>query len=278
MPPVSVCRQILPIAGGEMKTPLFFTGIYILFLAFSVSAQNEDPYRLRSLRKNKTVRNPSFKATAKKNGLFTKADWQALIDARWGEGLSTEQKLQIFDAFWSRIDRYSAAFPNTEVDWSALRDRYRKEVEAGVSRGRFDAIINHMALVMHEGHTYAFENEIHNDTLAPGVPLMVGSPTYQNNHFGAALTLLPDSSLLVYDAIEDHPLGLEPGDRVLGYDGVPWKKLYKELLSYELPVKWLFYGSIKESDEHTWMTAAGENWLRVLTAALSMAAGWQAVS
>ena len=79
-------------------------------------------------------------------------------------------------------------------------------------------------------------------------------------------------------AIEDHPLGLEPGDRVLGYDGVPWKKLYKELLSYELPVKWLFYGSIKESDEHTWMTAAGENWLRVLTAALSMAAGWQAVS
>ncbi len=31
-------------------------------------------------------------------------------------------------------------------------------------------------------------------------------------HFGASLSLLPDSSLLVYDVISNHPLGLERGD------------------------------------------------------------------
>jgi len=237
--------------------------LIILFLSIITSgayAQETNGYDILSLKMTARVKNPEFQQSLKKRGHNSNTDWQALIDVRWGTGLSTNEKLQIFDRFWKRIDENFAGFPNSNVDWSALRDRYRKEVESGVSRGRFNAILNHMALALHERHTFAFENAIHSDVLEPGVPLMVGSPTYAYNHFGAALTPLQDSSLLVYSVLPNHPLGLELGDRVLGFDGKPWKILYQELLSYELPVTWLFFGSTKESDEHTWLTAAGENW------------------
>ena len=39
----------------------------------------------------------------------TKGEWQELIDARWGPGLPTEQKLQIFDSYWNRIDQQFAS-------------------------------------------------------------------------------------------------------------------------------------------------------------------------
>jgi len=61
------------------------------------------------------------------------------------------------------------------------------------------------------------------------------SPSWDNG----PLRRLPDSgadgSLLVYKVAAAHPLGLEPGDVVLGYEGVAWKDLYPALLEAELP-------------------------------------------
>ncbi len=48
-------------------------------------------------------------------------------------------------------------------------------------------------------------------------------------HFGAVLTVLPDSSLLVIRSIEAHPLDLQPGDIILGYEGISWKIIVNEL-------------------------------------------------
>jgi hypothetical protein len=80
-------------------------------------------------------------------------------------------------------------------------------------------------------------------------------------HFGASLTPLPDDSLLVIRVLPDHPLGLEVGDIVLGYDGVLWKDLYPQLLEAELPVgvTWV-WGSTDESMEHCMLMSAGMNW------------------
>src|SRR5262245_45361917 len=71
-------------------------------------------------------------------------DWRQAIDTLWGEGLPTETKLSIFDEFWRAVDWNFACFQGIDVDWTALRDRYRPEVAAGVSRGRFAAIMNHL--------------------------------------------------------------------------------------------------------------------------------------
>jgi hypothetical protein len=104
-----------------------------------------------------------------------------------------------------------------------------------------------------------FDNDIYYTTQAPGVPLMtVGRWGYQN-HFGAALTPLPDSSLLVYCATPDHPLGLAPGDIVLGYDNILWKDLYPQLLEYELPI-YGYWGSSPSAFTHSLLMSAGLNW------------------
>jgi hypothetical protein len=83
---------------------------------------------------------------------------------------------------------------------------------------------------------------------------------FNNSHFGATLTPLRDSTLLVYKSFPNHPIGLLPGDIVLGYEGVPWKNLYKRLLEAELPIKFGITGSTSEAWEHIYLSSAGLNW------------------
>ena len=187
-------------------------------------------------------------------------DWAALIDETWGKGQSTKAKLWTFDRFWSTIDKSFACFQDIEVDWDALRAQYRPEIEEGVSRGRFAAIMNRLSLALMEAHTMANDKLVQWRTpSAPGVPLLHVGGWGRDAHFGAGLTPLPDKSLLVYKTVLAHPLGLEPGDIVLGYEGRPWSELWPELLSFGLPVTGS-WGSSPLTYEHAWMMAAGLNW------------------
>jgi hypothetical protein len=235
---------------------------FCIIFTFSLSAYTQNKQFPVKIRSHEIIRekSPEFKQTYKKKGLLNKEEWQALIDERWGEGKATSQKLQIFDNYWNRIDQHYAGFQNLKIDWEAIKQKYRPEIETGVSRGRFCAILNHMSFILNEGHSVVYDKEVYNDVLEAGVPLLVADGGFFNDHFGASLTPLEDSTLLVYKAVENHPLGLEPGDRVLGYEGSPWKDLYKQLLSYELPMTTMYFGSHRQSSEHILLTAAGENW------------------
>ncbi len=99
-----------------------------------------------------------------------------------------------------------------------------------------------------------------NTSLDPGIPLLYVGGWGLNTHFGACLTPLPDGSLLVYKSLSDHPLGLVPGDLVLGYDGVPWKILYEQLIAAQLPIAGNWWGSCESAYEHSWLISAGMNW------------------
>ena len=46
----------------------------------------------------------------------------------------------------------------------------------------------------------------------------------------------------------------------MGYDGIPWKVLYKELLKREFPIALTLWGSNDKSFTHSWLTGAGKNW------------------
>jgi len=187
-------------------------------------------------------------------------EWAALIDETWGKGQRTKAKLWTFDRFWSTIDKSFACFQDIEVDWDALRAQYRPEIEEGVSRGRFAAVMNRLSLALMEAHTKAIDKLVLWRTpSAPGVPLLHVGGWGRDSHFGAGLTPLPDKSLLVYKTVPAHPLGLEPGDIVLGYEGRPWSELYQELLSLGLPVTGS-WGSSPVTYEHAWLMAAGLNW------------------
>jgi len=194
-------------------------------------------------------------------GHYSRADWQALIDSVWGPGLPTSQKLEIFDTAWDTINAKYGAFQNIDVNIDSLRDLYRPEIENGVSRGSA-GIMSHFALAMKECHTVILDVPVSWGTpITPGIPLFVIGPWYNNGRFGASLTPLPDSSLLVYRSLDNHQLGIVEGDIVLGYDGIPWKQLYKELLTAQLPISlnWV-WGSNDKSINHCILSSAGLNW------------------
>ncbi|MCW8818216.1 MAG: S41 family peptidase [Ignavibacteriaceae bacterium] len=198
----------------------------------------------------------------KSPGHYTKKDWQALIDSVWGPGLPTSEKLAIFDSAFNQIDWWYGAFMNLDVDIDSLRDLYRPEIQNGVSRGRFAAIMNYFSMALKDAHTMIIDIPVNWGTYPqPGISLFVIGTWINNFYFGANLTPLPDSSLLVYKALSNHTLGLVEGDIVLGYDGVPWKVLYKELLDAQLPIlpTWV-WGSTDESMTHIFLQSAGLNW------------------
>lgn len=194
-------------------------------------------------------------------GQYTKAHWQEIIDSTWGHGLPTAEKLQIFDVACDYIDDGYGAFVNYNVNIDSLRNLYRPEIEEGVSRGRFAAIMNFLAYALKDAHTSIDCLPVNGDTeLQPGIPLFVIGAWGNQRHFGAGLTPLPDSTLLVYKVVPNHPLDLQPGDIVLGYDGILWKQLYEQLLDAQLPLRNYLIGSNDESATHILLQSAGLNW------------------
>lgn len=191
----------------------------------------------------------------------SRSDWANAIDETWGNGLPVSEKLQIFETFWNTVDWYFACFQDLNVDWDSLRSAYRDEILDTVSRGRFAAIMTHLSLALKEAHTNCEDSYVcHNSAPSPGMPLFMVGAWGNCRHFGAGLTPIEDSTLLVYKVIDDHPLGIVPGDIILGYDGIPWKLLYQELLNSQLPLGGNWWGCSPSAYSHSFLMSCGMNW------------------
>jgi hypothetical protein len=189
--------------------------------------------------------------------------WSDLVDDAWGPGPPTAEKLRVFDQAWTELDERYGAFMNLDVDLDALRDVYRQEIADGVSLGRWVAILNRLSFAMLDVHTVIQHRQVNLGTQEPypGLPIIVAGAWLGTWHFGASLTPLPDESLLVIRVLPNHPLGLEVGDIVLGYDGVLWKDLLPQLLVSDLPITGAWaWGSTLESMRHCLLMSAGMNW------------------
>jgi hypothetical protein len=197
-------------------------------------------------------------------GHYSKKDWMRVIDTVWGEGLNNYYKAMLFGIFWSTIDSSYACFHNlgnvNNQIWSDIRLTYYPLIYQGISRGRFSGIMSYLSLMFRDIHTKAIDNEVNSTALEPGVPLFYIGGWYDNSHFGAGLTPLPDSNLLVYDVVPLHPLGLERGDIVLGYDRIPYKLLFNEILDIQMPVTGWAIGNSPSAYLHSILNAAGMNW------------------
>jgi len=192
---------------------------------------------------------------------FSTEEWRSIIDATWGEGIETSAKQLIFDRWWNEVNLNFGAFLNLDFDIQEFKNQYRPEIQGGVSRGRFAAIMNHFGYRLQELHTYLWDTPVRAAPRRKGIPLLWVGQWGSNPGFGAILTPLADSSLVVYQVLPDHPIGLEAGDVVLGYDGVLWKDLWPRLMEAELP---LVLNSVNAGNEEgNWyyhMQAAGLNW------------------
>lgn len=225
-----------------------------MLILFAVLMQFDSGYTQTN---NIRIESPAHKSP----GHYSKSDWAALIDSRWGTGLPTADKLVIFDNYWNEMTRNFGAFQNLEVNVDSLHDLYRAEVEGGVSRGRFAALMNHFTLAFNDAHSRIRDNPVNGSALQPGTPLMVIGAWSRNTHFGATVTPLADSTLVVYKVRNNHPIGLELGDVILGYDGVLWKDLQEHLLESQLPLLLNpLHGSTESATTHLIQIAAGLNW------------------
>ena len=181
------------------------------------------------------------------------------VDAFWGEGVTTDQKLAVFTTTWQAVDENFACFSNLDVDWQAVKTRYLDEISQGVSKGRFHGILMAMARELRDMHSLFIDVEVYGTFPAPGVPLMVVRGWGDFSSFGAGLTPLPDQSLLVYKTMANHPMGLVPGDVVMGFDGQLWRDLYPQLLNAEVPITGVWYNA-PSAYRQSMLNSAGHNW------------------
>ena len=190
-----------------------------------------------------------------------KYDWRARVDSLWGT-VPASDELRTFDSLWTLIDQKFACFQNLELDWNAIKIKYRPEIEKGVSRGRFSAILSQMSVALMEPHTRLGDVGVSNVNRGiPGIPILFCGAGGNDRSFGAGLTSLYDSTILVYMSVPSHPFGLVRGDVILGYDGVPWKILYQQLLKMEVPIPLTSYwGGNINAFTHCWLQSAGRNW------------------
>lgn len=62
----------------------------------------------------------------------------------------------LFDQLWGEFDRHYAFFVAKGVDWDALRDRYRPEVDAGTTDGELLDVFSRMLDQLEDGHVSVF--------------------------------------------------------------------------------------------------------------------------
>jgi len=133
-------------------------------------------------------------------------------------------------------------FPNLSINWTPCALSTGPQIGSGLSRGGSLGLMTRMWLALQEMHTSVTDEIV--DTTFGGSPISYGN-TRGSPPFGYRDKLVgfargprysnANSSGLVYRVAPGNPLGLEPGDLVLGYEGIPWKRLYGRLLDYGLP-------------------------------------------
>jgi hypothetical protein len=241
------------------------TLLFIAFLLFQfiVEAQQitrEQTYEPIFFKVNS--HDPNFKNLPQKSFYKSKADWQYIIDTTWGPGLPLAQKQQIFNSYVSKLEEKFDGFESlgfTPATWDTFKTHYFFKIDSSTSRGKFSAIMSHLTLALRDLHTYAFDDVVLNTPLNPKVPLLILGGWLNVEHFGAVLTCSPDSLITVLRVVDNHPLNLEAGDIILGYDGVKWTDILVELLQAELPIlPW--GGGSASSYNDALLLSAGMNW------------------
>jgi hypothetical protein len=243
------------------KLTSFFLMCLFAGQAFSqIRSENPDPFLFRPVTHSGNLKSSENKLQGK-SFYQSKSDWQTIIDTTWGPGLPLNEKLAIFDTYTGDLTARFAGFIQLGIDpteWDSIKSSYRSRIDSSTSKGAFAALMGHLVYDLHDGHVRACDTTVLYTKLNPGIPILVIGAG-EISHFGAVLTVLPDSSLLVLRTIDEHPLGLQPGDIVLGYEGVPWKSLVDELLGSGIPLL-AWSRDAKSALRYHELVSAGMNW------------------
>jgi len=220
-----------------MKNFLLFA-VAICYFQLSIYPQILTEQTQEPIFFNVRSHDPNIQELPPKSFYESKSDWQYIIDTTWGPGLPLAQKRQIFNAYVTKLEEKFDGFLSlgfTDTSWNSFKQHYFSKIDSNTSRGRFSAIMYYFSSHLQDGHTYAYDKGVVETPLNPGIPVLIFGHKFSIKHFGAVTTVLEDSTTLVLRVVDNHPLNLEPGDIILGYEGVMWKDIVQELIEAELP-------------------------------------------
>ncbi len=198
------------------------------------------------------------KTTSGTGPVFDTTQWNHRVDSTWGAGWPDSVKLSVLNMFWGHIDSLYPCFVHLpSYNWDSIVSSMQAQITAGgVSEGKYASMINYLLSLMNDGHSNFYDYMVNYPyAIYPGLPLFRG----ESGKLGACVTTLNDTTALVYSAFPGHPFGLEPGDIILGYNGIPWTRLVQIILGYNLPNS-VYKGSTDSAMYHRYIQAAGENW------------------
>ena len=243
--------------------------VFLLFSAFGIQAQNQQTeVNNKNFNPDRPFffspknHDPNFLKSGKiseKSFYQRKSEWQHFIDSTWGPGAPLAKKLQIFNSYAKKIHDESDVLCFLNMNWDSLYNHYLNQITESTSKGAFSSIMSHFSYDLKDVHTIALDSTVVLSSLNPGVPVLWMGSYLGIEHFGAVTTVLPDSTNLILRVVPNHPLNLEPGDIILGYEGIPWKNLVRELLDGGLPMHALTGGS-RTTDTYENLCGAGLNW------------------
>jgi hypothetical protein len=206
---------------------------------------------------------PNFRDFPQKSFYESRNNWQDIIDSTWGPGLPLHEKQNLFTQYANILHDKFDGFLSLGMDWQdwyALRDSFFQRIDSTTSRGGFCALMNYFSFHFKDCHTLALDEQIFlNTPLNPGTPVLFAASFITVEHSGVVVTVLADSSVLVLRVMPNHPLGLQPGDIIFGYDGVPYQTAIRELMQAELP-GWLPWVGAESAVFHSMMMGALMNW------------------
>jgi hypothetical protein len=160
------------------------------------------------------------------------------VDERWGTAPDVATRLEHFDSLWAHIGSTYAGFTTLPLlDWDAVRETYRPKFENAERHGRFFTLTAELMHLVHDVHSVIWSKRVCDTPRSERPPLFAryDYTIASAGLFGVCGTPLDDDRLLVYHVEPDNPAGLEPGDLILGYDGVPWSELATALEACHIP-------------------------------------------
>ncbi len=203
--------------------------------------------------------NSNIKSFPQKSFYQSRDDWQYIIDTTWGPGVPIVEKLAIYNTYAQKVHDEFDGLLSLGLDFDSLYYYYLPKITDSTSAGAFAAIMAHFAYNLEDLHTRATYNIIQQTPLNPGAPILILGSYSTVEHFGAVTTILPDSTTLVLRVVPGHPLNIEPGDIILGYEGIPWKNLVPELIDAGLPIIGRT-GGCHSAKTYLALSCAGMNW------------------
>jgi len=224
--------------------------------------ESQQPVILKPVNHQKDFKT-KFRILEQNSFYQSKDQWQTIIDSTWGPGIPYSEKIEIFNRYTQAITSEFDGFNSLQMsqsDWDSLKNAYFVEITDSTSCGAFAALMMHLAGELKDIHTRVDDDSVVSTPLNPGTPLLLISGFFDSiEHFGAVLTVLPDSNLLVLRTVDGHPLNLQPGDIILGYEGKRWKNLIIELLEARIPIYGRWPGAPSAYQEAL-QISAGMNW------------------